>query len=238
MKKILIIDFETIGVDPNTCQIIEVACILCNEKCEILESFSFLVDPKENVPLKTTEITGIYDDLINFKSSQKNIAISRIKNAVEEADVLVAHNGYKFDFKILEVLGMEIFDKKILIDTMYHLKFSKFTTSKRLTHLCADKGIFFQDSHRALSDCLALLALLRVDGFEVSFKKSQEKLMQVIAKVSKETKDKASSEGFKWNGVHWWKIIFESEFKELEQIMKEKDVVLQIQIADLKLQDL
>jgi len=76
-------------------------------------------------------------------------------------DVIVAHNGYEFDFKIISRMARQIGEKFDL--TMYDslpLSRELVTTSNKLVNLARTFGVDSGQSHRALDDTKALAKVL------------------------------------------------------------------------------
>jgi DNA polymerase III alpha subunit (gram-positive type) len=231
MKKILFLDLETTGIDPKTCYILEYAGILTNENLETIKSSSFLINQNMELSETVKEITGIHETL-SQDGYENDVGISKIQKKIDEADILVAHNGFGFDFKVLETNGINLTGKH-LIDTYIHYEPSKYVKSKELFYLVAKLGLMPVASHRALPDCIDLLRLCEKAGFNSIYEKSKYKLMLIQANASRETKDRISGFGFRWTGKNWIKVIPENLFDNLQKILREKDVSLSILISEL-----
>jgi hypothetical protein len=76
------------------------------------------------------------------------------------SDVLVAHNGYRFDFPILRRMAAKLprGDDFSIYDTL-PLAAALYSTSLKLPHLAKRYGIHVGQSHRALDDARALARL-------------------------------------------------------------------------------
>jgi DNA polymerase III epsilon subunit-like protein len=84
-------------------------------------------------------------------------------------DVVVAHNGYEFDFRILTRMARDL-ERKFDLCTYDTLPLARdlFPTSKRLEHLAPMFGIETGQSHRALDDTRALAeVVLALDGVKL-----------------------------------------------------------------------
>lgn len=222
MKKILILDFETTGVDPAICKPIEFAGILCNEALVVISSDSFLINQDVEIAEEIEELTGISTSLLQSEGISPEIAKQKIQEIINEADILVAHNGLAFDFKILQNIGI-IFTGKLLVDTLVHIDYPKSVRCKKLECLC---GI--TDAHRALADCKGLCDLIVKFGLEKTLERAKQKVIKAIAQVGYAEKDKAKNAGFGWNGKDWIKEVLECDLQALISKMKKENVSLKI----------
>lgn len=221
----MIIDFETTGVDPESCEIIEFAYILCDENLNVLMSASHLIKPINRLPKEIVELTGITDDMLKFGTYLSDYQ-QHFPSLLKEVKTIIAHNGINFDFQILKRLGCDLSDK-VLVDTLIHLPLKKTTTSKRLNHLCADYEIFLTNGHRALNDCQALHSLLSKFDFQEIVNRAKSKIIDTVAIVSYEKKEIVKKLGFMWQDGKWRKQVLECEIKQLENTLKQDDISIE-----------
>lgn len=116
------IDLETTGFEwEEGHKIIEFACVSYELETEKkLGSFVQRINPERDIPLASQRVHGLtFEDLKdepNFKTVSQKIA-----SVIESSDILVAHNGFEFDFPFLDwelrKAGKKVHLKK-LIDTM------------------------------------------------------------------------------------------------------------------------
>lgn len=224
--KISIIDTETTGFleDPSS-NIIEFAIVTWDTEKGIIFSMSFLINSlKENEQISNeiTELTGL--DTFGIIKNGHNVAdsVDIIEKFLNESQYVMAANS-KFDKGMLERLFN--IEKKCLpelhwIDFLSDIEFPKEIKGRSVNHIAADHGIVNPFAHRALPDCLTLVAILERGKYDIEkiIEISKEPQITVRAVVSFDQKDEAKKHGFYWNGKekNWYKIIRESQYEELK----------------------
>jgi DNA polymerase III epsilon subunit family exonuclease len=152
-------DLETTDVDAAECGIVEIAAVRVRGRV-IVEQFERLVQPGRPVSAKASEVHGYYDhDLCDQP------AFAEIWPAFREfvgSDLLVAHNGRRFDVPVLQRLsaGLPGSDDLIFFDTL-PLARSLMDESAKLEDLAYRFGVSAGRSHHALDDAAALAGVLR-----------------------------------------------------------------------------
>ena len=148
------IDLETTDKDVDRAEIVELAAVRVRHG-RIVDQFHTLVKPRVPITAGALSAHGISEsdvaDAPYFESVWKEF------REFCGSDVLVAHNGYMFDFPILRRMaaklprGMDFstYDTLPLARTLH-------ATSRRLEHLAKRYGIHAGRSHRALDDCETL----------------------------------------------------------------------------------
>lgn len=97
--KYLFFDLETTGFSREHNDIIEIAGILVDsETQQIIDSFHEYVKPRQRIPAKITELTGITNDMVRYAMSMWD-AIPMFYAWCEQVgvDVFVGHNIDTFD---------------------------------------------------------------------------------------------------------------------------------------------
>jgi DNA polymerase III epsilon subunit family exonuclease len=148
------VDLETTDRNTNTAEIVEIAAVRVRNG-EITETFSSLVKPNVRIHAAAAAVTGIHDaDVANAPSFA---AIWPSFREFVGTDVLVAHNGYSFDFPILSRMTQEIGEpfQPITYDSL-PLARDLFPTSRKLGDLARHFEVDTGQSHRALDDTRAL----------------------------------------------------------------------------------
>ncbi len=167
---IVILDFETSGLNPYHSDIIEFGAKIFNDE----NSFQKLVKPKSNRPIskKITDITGITNRLLRAEGVPWINAYTEFYNWLFESTkgqdiVLVSHNGDSFDFmffrRIMKDLKNEGIDVQIDLSRIcYHdtLHISKRLMPDRTYYnqpsIARTYGITIENAHRAMGDVLVL----------------------------------------------------------------------------------
>jgi len=157
----VVFDLETTGRDTSRCGIVEIAAVRVRNG-EISDTFTSLVNPGMEIESGAQEVHHISSaDLAKAPGLEK--VWPKFRKFVGEA-VLIAHNGYQFDFKIIDRIAMERNEPKIgksRYDTLY-LARNLFPDDKNSIDALADR--FKLDAgtrHRALDDVNVLVHIFR-----------------------------------------------------------------------------
>lgn len=148
------IDLETTDRDTTTAEIVEIAAVRVRDGA-IVDTFHSLVKPRVPIAAGATETHGMGEaELVDAPRFEEIWPTFR---AFCGDDVIVAHNGYDFDFRILHRMAKEIgttFD----LCTYDSLPLARdlTATSHKLVNLASQFGIPPGNSHRALDDTLTL----------------------------------------------------------------------------------
>jgi len=146
------IDLETTERDTKRAEIVEIAAVrVRNGKTE--ECFASLVKPRVPIQPQATDKHGLREADVAGAPHFEDIWPKF--RAFCGGDVIVAHNGYEFDFRVLaRMIGVKRFDL-CTYDTL-PLARDLFPTSRRLEHIAQAFGIATGRAHRALDDTQAL----------------------------------------------------------------------------------
>ena len=153
-SEFVVFDLETTGLNPVKNEIIEIGAVKIKNG-EVIDEFSSMVKPKENIPAKITEITGIDDSMVKDADSFDKV----FKEFVEFIDgaPLVAHN-MDFDYSFIrQPLNDFVKTEDVtLIDT---LTLARAVLPKLKNHKLATLvdhyKINLENHHRALDDAKA-----------------------------------------------------------------------------------
>ena len=156
------IDLETTDKNVDSAEIVELAAVRVRHG-RVVDEFHTLVKPRVPITSGALGAHGI---------SERDVADAPYFELMWEqfrgfcgSDVLVAHNGYMFDFPILRRMAAKLprgsdfstYDTLPLARTLH-------ATSRRLEHLARRYGIHAGRSHRALDDCRTLARLFPALG--------------------------------------------------------------------------
>ncbi|HEX3865913.1 MAG TPA: UvrD-helicase domain-containing protein [Gemmatimonadaceae bacterium] len=152
------VDLETTDNDTAKAEVVEIAGVRVRDGV-IVDTFARLVKPRGPIAAAAMATHGITDaDVADAPSFE---AVWPAFRAFCGDDVIVAHNGYEFDFRILARLARACGDSFDLCtyDTL-PLARDLFPTSRKLVDLARKFDIPPGQSHRALDDTLALAKIV------------------------------------------------------------------------------
>jgi superfamily I DNA/RNA helicase len=156
------IDLETTGDDTETAEIVEIAAVRVRDG-KVQDVLNSLVKPRGRISAKATEIHGLREADVAAASPFEDVWPLFRKFCGD--DVITAHNGYEFDFRILKRMVKSLGARFDLCtyDTL-PLARDLYPTSRKLPHLARTFGIDLGRSHRALDDARALAqVVLKLD---------------------------------------------------------------------------
>jgi len=161
------IDLETTGRDTNTCEIVEIAAVRVRDG-QIVDTLTSFVKPAVAIEPGAAATHGITGE--NVAGAPTFAEIWPAFRAFCGDDVVVAHNGYDFDFRVLKRMARDCEPKYDLCtyDTL-PLARDLFQTSRKLEFLAPMLGIDTGTSHRAGDDTVALAhVVLALDGVKLT----------------------------------------------------------------------
>lgn len=182
----VVVDLETTGLSANWDEIIEMA-ILKIENGVIVDSYSTLIKPNNEINEYVTELTGITNEMVKDAPLIKDVLPQFIKSL--ENQVIIGHN-VNFDINFLKRYCF-FSDIKLHIDQYCDTLFLSRRLIKHLDHyrlkdlveyFNIEKGI----EHRSLNDCLntykvyeQLKLLIPSDGIHTNKNKKSHSLKEL-----------------------------------------------------------
>lgn len=156
----VIIDLETTGLDPSFDEIIELGAIRVRNG-KAVDTYSKLVKPRNAVSDFISELTGITNEMLEDAAPIETLLPEYLDFLGE--DIIVGHNVH-FDINFLYDDKMRCIGLPLKNDFVNTIRISRrlFPDFKnhRLQTLVAELGIQVDTSHRALSDCQAVLSCM------------------------------------------------------------------------------
>ena len=160
-EEFVVADIETTALSPEKGgMIIELAGVKIRGG-EIVETFSELIDPERKIYPKTTELTGITNEMVKGKRVYGQVLPDFFRflgNAI-----FVAHNSqFDWDRFLLHFFNkVGIFPTNKVIDTLALSKlYFPDNPSHKLNDMCAELGVSLENHHRALDDSMATAHML------------------------------------------------------------------------------
>ena len=151
---IVVLDFESTGLNTAKAKIIEVGAVKLVEGT-VVETFEQLVDPGEMLPPKITEITGITDANLQGQPTAAEV-LPKLLAFIGDAPI-AAHNA-SFDANLMrsELKRLDLNWNGPVLDTLvYARKLYPKLKSYRLAALCKHLGVSLKNAHRAVHDAAA-----------------------------------------------------------------------------------
>lgn len=168
-KQFVIVDVETTGLSPDNHEIIEIGAIKVNRDSEMHDTFTVLIRPEMEIPIKITEITGITQELVEKEGFSIEEAIKDFLDFIGDLR-LVAYNA-KFDFAFLSKAAACI-GRKIDNPVSCALEMARCAwpgrKSYKLQSIARDGGLDTTGVHRALNDCKLVMMIYGVAAVELN----------------------------------------------------------------------
>lgn len=187
---IIVLDFESTGLNTKTCRVIEIGAVKLVEGT-IVDSLSILVNPKEPLKPKITEITGITDMMLADKETAET-AIPKLMEFIGDCPI-AAHNA-NFDASLLkaELRRLGLSWRAPVLDTLtFARKLYPDMKSHKLGTVCKALGVSLKNAHRAVHDATATaLCLAKM------YKEAREKGLNTLQDLNDELKGGAIGESF------------------------------------------
>jgi DNA polymerase-3 subunit epsilon len=202
--RLLGLDFETTGLDPVEDYVTEVGAVLWDttRKGPISIDSYFVKHDGIELTEEITKITGIQQADLNEFGIESSVALTRLQDQVQLADVVVAHNGELFDKKFYYEWNKRFYSspvEKIWIDTQNDIDYPEEIQSRKLTYLAAEHGFLNPFAHRAVFDVLTMLKVLENYNIDEALYSAQQPTVTLQALVSYDDREKAKERRFRWD---------------------------------------
>ena len=172
------IDLETTDDDTTKAEIVQIAAVRVRGG-QIADTFEAVVRPRVPIAPGATQTHGLSDADVASAPYFEEVW-PRFREFCGD-DVLVAHNGYDFDFRILQRMVRAIGpDERFGMHTYDTLPLARdlFPTSRKLVDLARQFGIPAGRSHQALDDSRTLASVVLALDREKSCRARKTALVQ------------------------------------------------------------
>ena len=195
----VIFDLETTGNNPDTCGVVEIAAVRVKEG-KIVDEFQTLVNPQMDIEIEAQEVHNISAEDI-AKAPLEKESWERFKEFAGDS-MLIAHNGYGFDFRVLDRMAKEFNQPRlpnIRYDTLILARNLFPNQQNSIDGLVARFKLDAGTRHRALDDVkvlqeifIRLLAILQERDTKISGEEFTEfvTLGNVLQNTLSATEDK------------------------------------------------
>ena len=197
-RRLLILDTETTGLDPNHDQCIEVGAVLFDvAHRSVLSQISFLLPCTHN---DAEAVNGIAVPLTQVEQPWP-LMLQCFEAMLTVADVVVAHNA-AFDRQWFGQGPLPEIDKPWLcsMDDLRWPADRGLRSTPSVRDLALAYGVPVWAAHRALTDCIYLAQVFeRCEPLEALLREGLEPRQLYRARLSYEERHKAKQAGFRWN---------------------------------------
>lgn len=210
IRRALILDVETTGLDPKTDRAIEVACVLFDlDSATSISSYASLMRAESNA---AEAVNRISEDALHVAPEPEQVWRS-VAHFVSRADVVLAH---RCDFD-RSFTPDPIASLRPWACTKFHVEWPLGTPGDHLIHLALSHGVGIVSAHRAMTDCdilARLMSRVAVDGpsrgwpsLQEMIEKAMRPRVKVVSLAPFDDKDTVKSHGFAWDSAArvWWK---------------------------------
>jgi DNA polymerase-3 subunit epsilon len=155
-----VVDIETTGNGYKGSKITEISIFVFDGK-KVVNEYTTLINPEQNIPLFITNLTGITNAMV--RNAPKFHEVAKKIEKITKDTIFVAHN-VNFDFTIIQAefksLGFD-FKRKKLCTVRLSRKIIPGLNSYSLGNICTDENIPINGRHRAKGDAEATTELFR-----------------------------------------------------------------------------
>lgn len=222
VKRCLIVDTETTGVDQKKDSVVEIGAVLYSvTNGGTLHQASTIIPLPENVKNAAVDINGISDELI-AESRELRIFFKSIFGAmIEASDVILAHQA-DFDRGFLTGMDIQMWSARPWLCTKSDFQFAKGQAGSSLVNLTLSHGLGVASAHRALTDCQHLARILdtyTAKEREALFTHALLPRSEYVALTKYDQKGLAKARGFRWDGdaKQWKKRMTDTEALEVTE---------------------
>ncbi len=209
------LDLETTGLSPTEDVITEVGAVLWDtERNEPVKFFNKLLKIDRPVPKFITDLTGIDDALLQKFGEDPAKVWPEFNEFCSQAEMLMAHNApFDMGFLAHQCPGFIV---KPVVDSSVDVPYREEIKTRKLTHLCAEHGFVNPFAHRSVTDVLSMMQISSSYDWKEIIENATATKVWMRAMVTKEEKEKASSNGyrFNWEKKFWLKSVPESKVEQ------------------------
>lgn len=160
------VDIETTGRDVERAEVVDLAAVRVRNG-QVVDEWSSLVKPRVPIHAAAAAVTGITEAMVAGKPHFEDVWPG-FRDFCGD-DVVVAHNGYRFDFPILERMSAPLGGYRFTTYDTLVLARELHPGSRKLHDLAVRFGVDTGHEHRALDDSRALARVfLRLDAERVT----------------------------------------------------------------------
>lgn len=161
LNRYVVLDLETTDKDKNTCGIVEIAAIRIEDNV-VLDELNSFINPEKTISKGAQKVHQISQEDVKDAQTIEEFW-PRFLDFIGDS-ILIAHNGYNFDFPILDRYSKKISGTKLpnsRIDTLVIARNLFPGESNSIDALMNRFNLTAEKRHRALDDVLVLAKIIQ-----------------------------------------------------------------------------
>ncbi len=156
LHEFVVVDLETTGLSPRTCQIIEVGAVRVDMATGARASFSSFVRCDAALPYHITRLTGISSDMLEDAPDGAQV-MADLAYFVRGLPIVAYNAG--FDMSFLRAAAPEVFEAHPVVCALQAARRYLRLPDYKLATVARHFGVDQAAAHRALDDCLTTLSI-------------------------------------------------------------------------------
>lgn len=156
LDQFVVVDLETTGFSPRTCQIIEVGALRVDMARGERASFSSFVRCDEALPHHISRLTGISSDMLCSAPDVQDV-VSHLAGFIRGLPIVAYNAG--FDMSFLRSAAPEVFERHNVVCALQAARRYLTLPDYKLATVARHFGVAQMSAHRALDDCHTTLSI-------------------------------------------------------------------------------
>lgn len=154
LRRFVVFDLETTGLDPGRHEIIEIGAIRVSQNGSLQERFQTLVKPRNGIPKEITELTGISRTMVERKGQPLGDALRAFAAFIKRTPLI----SFNADFDMAFLLKAANRHRVVITNrSSCALRMARRAwpgrASYQLCDLAKHRHLSDEGTHRALGDC-------------------------------------------------------------------------------------
>ncbi len=156
LHQFVVVDLETTGFSPRSCQIIEVGALRVDLAAGDVTSFSSFVRCDETLPHHISRLTGISSDMLCGAPDAQDV-VAGLAGFIRGLPIVAYNAG--FDMSFLRSAAPEVFEGHRVVCALQAARRYLKLPDYKLGTVARHFGVEQMSAHRALDDCRTTLSI-------------------------------------------------------------------------------
>lgn len=156
LHQFAVVDLETTGFSPRTCQIIEVGALRVDLLTGEQASFSSFVRCDDPLPFHISRLTGISSDMLRGAPDAQDV-VADLSGFIRGLPIVAYNAG--FDMSFLRSAAPEAFESHRVVCALQAARRYLKLPDYKLATVARHFGVAQASAHRALDDCRTTLSI-------------------------------------------------------------------------------